>query len=88
MSSFGDYEPEDAWCATDTVPDLVTNLRRRAAVLDAGPLTTSETLEALERRVLIFIDARGSNLTDRELVRAAELMADLEWLRSRIRSGG
>lgn len=85
---FGDYEPEDAWCTTDGVPELVLNLRRRVAVLDTGNVSQSETLEQLERRALTFVAARGGALTDRELIRAAELLADVEQLRTRIRSGG
>jgi len=88
VTAFGDYEPEDAWCTTDGVPELVLNLRRRVATLDGGNVSQSETLEQLERRALTYVHAINRELEQRELTRAAELLEDVEWLRTRIRSGG
>jgi hypothetical protein len=85
---FGDYEPEDAWTITDTVVELVVNVRRRVAALDGGNVSQSETLEQTERRALTYVHAINRELTQRELTRAAELLEDVEQLRTRIRSGG
>jgi hypothetical protein len=48
--AFGDFEPEDAWTATDPVDDQIRNLRRRIALVDGmDPPTSGTPLEDLDR---------------------------------------
>jgi hypothetical protein len=55
--TFGDYDPEDAWDATDAVADQLSNLSRRVAWLmdhpDSGRIQRIvDDLERVRRRVI------------------------------------
>jgi len=52
MAEFGDYEPEDAWDATDPPTEQLENIRRRIALLvlaaASGGWGQREDLRALQ----------------------------------------
>lgn len=85
--TFGDDEPEDAWCPTDDTDVLLDDLRRRAALLERGRGGVPESgepggvLDALQR---IVDAARRRRLTGHDLERAKELADDIAFLRGRV----
>lgn len=87
MSSFGDYEPEDAWDPGDPWPTLADNLLRRVALLEA--LSTGqvrrELLDTLIANRLATIARRP--LSPRDRLRADQALEDLAYLHGRADNG-
>lgn len=85
MSGFGDYEPEDAWDATDTPAQQIINLFRRMALVDGQPEPRTSDLPArldmLEDRIR---RARRSGMDPRTAHRLAQLVEDVGFVRGRI----
>lgn len=82
-----DYEPEDAWDASDAVRDQLINLARRIAVLDGlpEPRTTGNVdhvLTVIHDRLVRAMRARA--LDERERLRAEQLRDDLAFIRARL----
>lgn len=84
MSSFGDYEPEDAWDPGDAWPTLADNLLRRVALLEAMSVgaVRRDLLDTLIAHRLAVIARRPLSVRDR--VRVDQALEDLEFLRGRV----
>lgn len=86
MTTFGDWEPEDSWDATDTPDEQIVNLARRVALLDghAEPRRTSlaDALDEIHERTLHAGLTRY--LTPRDLVRVWQLLTDIRFVRDRL----
>jgi hypothetical protein len=83
MSSFGDYEPEDAWDVDDTVPAQLENLRRRVLMLYL--FVEQPKLDTLAEIVVAVIRAtRRGDLSDRDRLRIIDLFVDIEHVRGRV----
>ena len=86
MSTFGDYEPEDAWDASDTLADDEHNLAERIALLDGGPEPSDPDptvlLDIIHERIENV--RRIRNVTGRDLLRLAQLLEDVRFARSRL----
>lgn len=85
MATFGDYEPEDAWDATDTIADQLVNLFRRMRQVDSEPeprTTDPETrLAMLEDRVR---RARTLPIDPHTAHRLALIVDDIGFVRGRL----
>ena len=80
MSVFADFEPEDAWDATDDMADQLENLRARVRLLLLMPVF--ETLDDIADGVLA---ARRSRVFDaRDELRADQLDEDIAFVRARL----
>ena len=83
MTTFDDYEPEDAWDRTDDPAEQLENLRRRVRLLYLA--RTVPALDTLELVALAVIVARARNdLTPRDSTRIADLFDDIAYLAGRI----
>jgi hypothetical protein len=88
---FGDDEPEDAWHPDDSLDELADNLRRRIELLDGEPTdewgqgSLAERLAEVERR--LDRRQRAGPLTDRQRLRAIDLIEDLYFVRERLHRG-
>lgn len=78
MSTFGDYEAEDAWDATDDAHEHALNLAKRIAALDGLTIPTHdgdhELLSMIEER--IDMQRRRRNLTQDDLRHLVQLIED------------
>ena len=82
MTIFDDYEPEDAWDATDDPAEQLENLRRRVRLLYlAHTLPPIDTL-ALVALAVIVARARD-DLTPRDSTRISDLFDDIAFLAGR-----
>jgi hypothetical protein len=84
VSSFGDYEVEDAWDYDDDAVDMARNLVRRLDALDtsSGRRPIEEVIGDIELRIGRYRVVR-EELSDRERLRLDQLIEDLEVLRDR-----
>jgi hypothetical protein len=86
MTTFDDYEPEDAWNIDDPVPEQIVNLRRRLALLldtddaYAGPSAELDLFAAVLQLV------RVRRLSARNALRADDLSTDIAVVRDRLRA--
>lgn len=87
VSSFGDYEPEDAWDPGDAWPILADNLLRRVALLEAmtAGQIRGELLDTLIANRLAVITRRPLSLRDR--LRVDQALEDLAYLHGRAVDG-
>lgn len=86
MSEFGDYEPEDAWDATDAIANQIDNLLKRLdALQQAEPAGRWRPLIVdIEQRLRPFIERRDTgNLSDCDALRVTQLVDDLNFVRER-----
>lgn len=86
MSEFGDYEPEDAWDATDAIPNQIDNLLKRLDALQGAesPGRWRPFIVDIEQRLRPFIERRDTgNLSPRDELRVAQLVEDLNFVRER-----
>lgn len=82
MTSFDDWEPEDAWDASDDPDVQLENLRRRVRLLYvAHALPPLDTL-ALVALAVIVARARD-DLTPRDNLRISDLFDDIAFLAGR-----
>jgi len=81
-----DYEPEDAWDATDAPDDQAINLARRIALLDGGDVPIARSISVLLDIITerVEIEQRRRVLTGRDRLRAAQLIDDLVFVRRRL----
>ncbi len=84
MTQFED-EPEDYWHPDDPVPEQIRNLRLRLGLLFSEDATI-DTPWVLELEVIAaaLIVARRRRLSDRNMLRADDLAADLEYVWDRV----
>lgn len=82
MTIFGDYEPEDAWDAGDTVDDKLTNLERRMNLVERDP-SSPRSVSRLAGLVtdLRQLDTQGAKSTSQN--RALRLKQQVERVRQR-----
>jgi hypothetical protein len=86
MSTYGDYEPEDAWDPGDAVSILVDNLRARIMLLEAtvsADFGFVAELDAIEMRLQAWRLMRELP-SPRDGLRADQLADDLAFVRSRL----
>lgn len=85
-SDFGDIEPEDSWHPEDPVAEQLTNLVRRAELLEGRSLRAaySDPHDTLDVLAVIVAAARRRRLTGRELLRADQLDEDIAFIRRRL----
>lgn len=88
MTSFGDYEPEDAWDIDDAAIDMARNLIRRLDALDesSGRRAIEEVIGDIEYRIGRYRTIRNQ-LSDREVLRLDQLIEDLPVLQDRATHG-
>ena len=81
-----DYEPEDAWDASDAPHEQATNLARRVALLDGEPVPTARSIESLLDVIHDRVERarRSRQLDGRAVLRVAQLLDDLRFVRSRL----
>ena len=84
MTFYGDAEPEDAWHPDDPVPVLVANLCRRCGQL-GEPVAAATDAERIHEIALAAgrVARRHRELSDRDEVRLALIVEDLEHVRER-----
>jgi len=90
--TFGDTEPEDAWDATDPTIVLIDNLFRRLFLLehrdmDRAPLFDSLLFDIENRLRPIQARREDQALSDRDMLRLAQLEEDLAFVRERDERG-
>ena len=87
MSDFGDYEPEDAWDATDSVAVQIGNLLHRLDLLDGQRDASGRwrgCIVDLEHRLRPYIERRDTGqLSERDALRVNQLVEDVEFVRQR-----
>ena len=81
-----DFEPEDAWDASDPVDQLARNLGRRIALVDGLPeprgTSTRARLAAIAHRVERA--ERRHRVDDRTRLRLEQIAVDVDYARSRL----
>jgi len=83
MTVFGDWEPEDSWDVTDPVPEQVTNIRRRVALLvDSDDWWDAKQELLMLGAVLALV--RFGRLNPRNVLRADDLETDIEYVLGRL----
>ena len=84
---FGDYEPEDAWDATDRIAAQVDNLLKRLDALQGAEDAAGRWrpfIVDMEQRLRPFIERRDTgNLSERDVLRVTQLIEDLNLVRDR-----
>ena len=83
---FGDYEPEDAWDATDSIAAQIDNLLKRLDALQVADAAGRWrfALVDLEQRIRPWIERRDSGqLSARDELRVTQFLEDLGFLRDR-----
>lgn len=87
LSDFGDYEPEDAWDATDAVAVQIGNLLHRLDLLDGHADAAGRwrgCLTDLEYRLRPFVERRNTGqLSERDALRVDQLVEDVMFVRQR-----
>jgi hypothetical protein len=88
MTSFGDYEPEDAWDVEDDAVDMARNLLRRLDALDdsSSRRPIEDVIGDIEIRIGRYRLVR-EQLSDRERLRLDQLIEDLPVLQERAAHG-
>jgi hypothetical protein len=85
--AFGDFEPEDAWDATDAIAIQIGNLLERFDLLDHVPGTAGRwrgCLVDLEYRLRPYVERRATGqLSERDALRVDQLVEDLLFVRQR-----
>ena len=83
--TIADYEPEDAWDASDSARDQVLNLGRRLALLDGGAEPQLGSLLTAVDQITERIQLRRQQpLSSRDQLRLLQLLDDLRFVRSRL----
>lgn len=86
--TFGDDEPEDAWDASDPIPEQIANLFRRLDALDGHTSPQGRyrpLLHEIEHRLRPWRER--NDLSERDQVRVRQLIEDLEFVRKRDNHG-
>jgi hypothetical protein len=86
VSEFGDYEPEDAWDATDSIAAQVDNLLKRLDALQGAdaPGRWRPFIVDLEHRLRPWVERRDTgNLSARDELRVTQLLEDLAFVHDR-----
>jgi len=87
LSDFGDFEPEDAWDATDAIAIQIGNLLQRLDLLDGNPDPAGRwrgCLVDLEYRLRPFVERRNTGqLSERDALRVTQLEEDVIFVRQR-----
>lgn len=87
MSDFGDFEPEDAWDATDVLAVQIGNLLERLDLLDGHRDAVGRwrgCLVDLEYRLRPYIERRNTGqLSERDALRVDQLVEDVQFVRRR-----
>ena len=81
MTTFGDYEPEDAYDASDPTDRQLDNLRRRIAALDGWPIRPDAPIAEIADRLDRF---RQTAMLPAAELRAVLLDADLTTIADRL----
>jgi hypothetical protein len=83
---FLDYEPEDAWDATDAIANQVDNLLKRLDVLQSAEPSGRwrPFIVDIEQRLRPWIERRDTGqLNARDELRVTQLVEDLNFVRER-----
>lgn len=82
--AFGDYEPEDAWDSSDSIPAQINNLLERLDALDGvhDPATRwRSVLAEIRQRLRPWVERRDAGQLDaRSELRVAQLVEDLDFV--------
>jgi len=86
--AFGDYEPEDAWDASDPLPLQIDNLLKRLDALDDEPPDPGaryrDIITLLDNYLRPWVARRDAgNLSPRQVLRVNQLLEDLAFVRDR-----
>lgn len=86
-AEFGDYEPEDAWNADDTICVQIDNLLKRLDLLDGERDAAGRwrpVLTEIENRLRPHIERRNTGqLSERDELRVDQLVEDLAFVMDR-----
>ena len=80
---FDDYEPEDAWHPDDPVPEQMTNIRRRLALLIESEDWWDYDQELMMLNAVLSL-ARLGRLSPRNVIRADDLETDMRFVSERL----